>query len=139
MAQCGAKDEAEVGRGVSCAEAALVFLKRHVQLPMQLVLDAPVTANRFGKAAGGELLAQDVVPRFDGLLPVASCLIEGHADRDQTAGKLEDLQQFRDCGDLVALVIDGHLAQRDPSNRHPVAIASYPALRNRPGLALSRP
>ena len=41
----------------------------------------PVTANRFSEAAGGELLAQDVIPHFDGLLPVASGLIEGHADR----------------------------------------------------------
>ncbi len=48
-AQGGAAHQAEVGGSVAFAEAGLVFLKRHVQLPMQLVLDAPVTANGFGE------------------------------------------------------------------------------------------
>ena len=211
-AQGGAAHQAEVGGSVAFAEAGLVFLKRHVQLPMQLVLDAPVTANSFGEAAGGELFAEDVVPYFDGLLPVTSDLIEGHADRGelrpasaigqvggsltdavdaslvsavstfvslvatdfdsaeavgdraqeerfdavvqrglialhgqdvvgllgddvvsdlgltahrvdrhQTAGKFQHLQQLRDGGDLVALVIDHHLAQRDSIRRGPGA------------------
>ena len=80
QAQSGSAEQAEVGGRVTFAETGLVFLKRHVQLPMQLVLDAPVTADGFGEAAGSELLAEDVVPHFGGLLPVASGQVEGHAD-----------------------------------------------------------
>ena len=57
--QCGSMNQAEVGCRASLAEARLVFLKRHFQLPMQLVFDAPVTANRFGEAAGGQLFTED--------------------------------------------------------------------------------
>ena len=49
-AQGGAVDQAEFGGGVAFAEAGLVFLIGQVQLPMQLILDTPVTVNRFGSA-----------------------------------------------------------------------------------------
>ena len=83
QAQSGSAEQAEVGGGVTFAEAGLIFLERHVELPMQLVLDAPVTANGLGEAAGGQLFTEDVVPHFDGLLPVASGLVERHADRGE--------------------------------------------------------
>jgi hypothetical protein len=33
-------------------DATLIFLKSHIELPMQPVLDTPMTAYRFGKAPG---------------------------------------------------------------------------------------
>ena len=59
-----AAEDAEVRVGVSLADAALVFLKRHVELPMQTVLDRPVAAHGGGESAGRHVLAQDVVPHF---------------------------------------------------------------------------
>lgn len=87
------------------AEAGLVFLEGHVQLPVQLVLDAPVTADGFGKAAGGELLAENVVPDFDGLFSVASGLVERHADR----GELGPASTIGQVGGSVADVIHPRL------------------------------
>lgn len=46
-------------------------------------------------------------------------------DRQQIDGKLEHLQQLRDRGDLVALLINHHLAQRDAIPRGPRADHVY--------------
>lgn len=51
-AQCGTADQAEVGRGVAFAKAGLVFLKGHLQLPMQLVLDASSDGEPLQRSGG---------------------------------------------------------------------------------------
>ncbi len=65
QAQRGAAEDAEVGVGVAFADAALVFLKRHVELPVQTVLDPPVAAHRRRRSVWRrEVLAEDVVADF---------------------------------------------------------------------------
>lgn len=76
----------------------MIFLKRHVRLSMSFVLVALVMTNRFGEAAGGELLAEDVAPYFDGLLSVTSGLVERHADR----GELRPTSAIRQVGGRFA-------------------------------------
>ena len=59
-----AAEDAEVRIRVTLANAALVFLKGDIELPMQTVLDAPVAAHRVGETTGRDELAQDVVAVF---------------------------------------------------------------------------
>jgi hypothetical protein len=48
---------------VTLSDAALVFLKRHIELPMQAVLDTPVAAPGFGESTRREVLAENVAAR----------------------------------------------------------------------------
>ena len=64
QAQRGAAEDAEVRVRVAFADAALVFLKRHIELPVQTVLDSPVAAHRLGEATRREVLAENVVADF---------------------------------------------------------------------------
>jgi hypothetical protein len=50
--QCCSKG-AEVGIGVAFAEPRLIFVEGDVQLPMQIVLDAPVTPHGIGETTTG--------------------------------------------------------------------------------------
>ena len=75
QAQRGAAKQAEVGGGVTFAQVGLIFLERHIELPMPFVLDRPVAANGLSEAACGEFAAEDIVTRFDGLFPVACRLV----------------------------------------------------------------
>ena len=59
--QCRAAEDAEVGVGMSLADATQVFLEGYVELPVQPVLDPPMAANRTCKATRGEVLAEDVI------------------------------------------------------------------------------
>src|SRR5258708_28262678 len=52
---------AQVRRGVVAAGAAFVLTEAHVQLPMQVVLDAPMPANRPGEFLPPDPPAHDVV------------------------------------------------------------------------------
>src|SRR5512143_4324522 len=54
-------DYTEVRRGMIGPHAALVLAGAHVQLPVQVVLDAPVAPHRTGELLRGEEHAQDVV------------------------------------------------------------------------------
>src|SRR5262245_26460572 len=62
QAQRRAAEDAEVRVGVPLADSALVLLERHVELPMQPVLDRPMAPYRGAEPAPGELLAQEVIP-----------------------------------------------------------------------------
>ena len=53
---CPAED-AEVRVRMTFADAALVFPERHIELPMQAVFNAPVSAHRAGEATRGKVLA----------------------------------------------------------------------------------
>jgi hypothetical protein len=61
QAQRRATEDAEVGVGMAKPHAGLILLERHIELPMQLVFDRPVAANRSSELLRRELLAQDVV------------------------------------------------------------------------------
>ena len=80
QAQGRASQAAEVGVGVPLANAALVFLERHIQLPVTAILDRPMTANRFPKSARCQGLAQNVIAYFARPLAIAKRLIHGHPD-----------------------------------------------------------
>ncbi len=51
QAQRGAAKDAEIGIGVALADAALVFLKGDIELPVQTVFDTPVVAHCVGESA----------------------------------------------------------------------------------------
>src|SRR3984957_3514749 len=53
------------------SDAALVFLKRHIELPMQAVLNSPMAAHGFGKATRGKILAEDIVTDLVAFLAIA--------------------------------------------------------------------
>lgn len=75
-----AADEAEVGVGVTFADAALVFAERHVELPVQAVFDTPVTACGFGEAAAGKIASENIIANSRMLLSVASDHTRRHTD-----------------------------------------------------------
>ena len=79
QAQRGAAEQAEVAGGVAFAEAGLVFLKGHVELPMQFVFEAPMATYRGRKEACGELLAENVVTHLNGPFPIADRFVERDA------------------------------------------------------------
>ena len=56
-----ATQDAEVCVGVPIANAGLVLGKCHIQLPVQTILDAPVTTHRRGKTPRRQKLAENVV------------------------------------------------------------------------------
>ncbi len=80
QAQRGPPQDAEVGVGVSFANAALVLLERHVELPVPPVLNAPMTAHRLCEPLRGDRFAEDVVPDFHAVLAVALRVADRHAD-----------------------------------------------------------
>lgn len=82
-AQGGAAQAAEVGVGVANSHAAPVFLKGRVELPMQRVLDRPVTPHRVAEALRRERFAEDVEPHVVAPLPVADRRADRHAERLQ--------------------------------------------------------
>lgn len=76
--QRGPAEDAKVRVRVAFADTALVFLKCHVELPMQAVLNAPVAAHRTGKAPRGKERAEDIITDFVAFLAIA----ERGADND---------------------------------------------------------
>jgi hypothetical protein len=58
----GFPQNAQVLSTITLAGAAFVFLKRHVQHPMAVVLNPPVPANLRVELAGAGLQTADVVP-----------------------------------------------------------------------------
>src|SRR5262249_13666367 len=68
-----------------CPHPALVLAETHVQLPMQVVLDAPVAPNRFAEPLRGPQHAEDVVagPQAPAALSVGA-LCDRHPPRAQT-------------------------------------------------------
>ena len=69
---------------MALTDAALVFLKCDIELPMQTVLDTPVATHRVGEAARRDELAEDVVADFADVLAVAQRLAEGNPNCLQT-------------------------------------------------------
>src|SRR5262249_14832096 len=64
------------------ADAAGVLAEAHVQLPMQLILDAPMAPYRTGELSRRQLPAQDVVPPLQARVsPRAGPLRERHPHR----------------------------------------------------------
>lgn len=61
--------------------AALVFLKRHVELPVQTILDRPMVAYRFGKTASRKVLTENVVPDFIAVPLITLGVTNGNPDR----------------------------------------------------------
>ena len=53
---------------VPFADPTRVFPERDVELPVQLVLNAPMAAHGCGKFLGGQIAAGDVEPRLDAIL-----------------------------------------------------------------------
>ncbi len=80
QAECRASHDAEVRIRMTFTNPALVFLKRHVELPVQTVLNAPVVAHCLGKAASREIPAENVVADLVARLAVALRLAEGNSD-----------------------------------------------------------
>ena len=78
--QCRAAEDAEVGVGMSFADATQVFLEGYVELPVQPVLDPPMAANRACKATRGEVLAEDVVADVSAFLAIALGDADDHPD-----------------------------------------------------------
>ena len=67
------------------ADAALVFLERHVELPVQIVFDTPVAAHRLGESSRRDVLAKNVVADFDALLAVAPGDVDGDSNRSEVS------------------------------------------------------
>ena len=61
--------------------SALVLIKGRIQLPVQVVLDRPVSTYRLGKTLGSHKLAEDVVANSDLLFAVRLTVDRRHADR----------------------------------------------------------
>ena len=80
QAACRASHDAEVRVRMTFANTALVFLKRHVELPVQMVLNAPVVTHHLGKAASREIPAENVVADLVALLAAALRLAQGNSD-----------------------------------------------------------
>ena len=80
QAQCGPAENAEVRVGVALAEAALIFLKRDVELPMQTVLNAPVAAHGRGETMRRQVLVENVVADFVAVLAVPLGVADGDPD-----------------------------------------------------------
>src|SRR5690606_6991107 len=93
--------DAEVCVRVPLAHAGLILSKRHVELPMQAVLDRPVAANGFGEPFRGDVLAENVIPHFETRLPMAYGVINGHADRLQFRPAMFVLKLFRHTAQTV--------------------------------------
>ena len=78
--QSGLSEGAEVDIRMSFADSGMILSERHVQLPVELVLDRPVACHHLGKSLCRELLAQDVVPNVGALLAIPCRVADHHAD-----------------------------------------------------------
>src|ERR1700690_2890255 len=102
--QCEAAQAAEVLRPVTLANPSLILSKTHVQLPVQIVLHAPMAANISGQTFGPGPPVQrtDVIMQF-------------HADLSVHVAR-----SFHENQTLEARPLPGQLAQptRLPANPH---------------------
>ncbi len=103
LEQCESRppEDAEVGVGVALPDAAMVFAKRDVQLPVQFVFDGPMTLHDRCELFRRQLLAQDVVPNVDALLSVTNGVADDHADRLESRPSVTIRQIARDRADIV--------------------------------------
>src|SRR5579871_1970220 len=73
--------DGEVLRPVAAADSTPIFVKTHVQLPVQGVLDPPMVPQHFRVALGAELPAANEVPPLHSRLPVYLALAVTHPHR----------------------------------------------------------
>src|SRR5512134_3273693 len=66
---------------MSFPDAALIFPERHVELPMQIVFDAPMIPHGLGKTLSREIPAEDVVADFEVVLAIPPGVAENDPDR----------------------------------------------------------
>ena len=89
LSACASHD-AEVRIRMAFTNPASVFLKRHVELPVQTVLNAPAVAHRFGKAASREIPAENVAADL-----VRHAEMDGRRIRAVIGQNIKDSRQWR--------------------------------------------
>ena len=91
--QCQPADHRQTGGGVALAVARLVFVHRHVEHPVQAVLDRPVGADGAPETLGRGLGAEQMVAAVDALRAVGEAPLGDHLAEGRKTGPVVALLQ----------------------------------------------
>ena len=78
--QSGLAEAAEADIRMSFADSGMILSERHVQLPVDLVLDRPAARHPLRESLGRELLAQNMVPNVSVVITIPCRVADHHVD-----------------------------------------------------------